>query len=233
MNIALIIGGGSGTRTGQAVPKQFLTINDKPLIVHTMTNIDRCDCIDGILVVCPPGWENFVVSYKTQYKINKFIGIVSGGNTRYESIECGIEYLKSVCSKDDRIVIIDANRPLISHETIREVIKTAKIGVCALPMEACYDSMFFSSDGRHVEKALDRQVMFKAQSTETIVFSDLLHIYDLSKKDGKHDIVTTLCLTYGLQVIGVPGSSKYFKITTQDDFKILKALLDANDTDGK
>ena len=90
MNIALIIAGGSGTRTGQDVPKQFLTVYDIPIIAYTMKNIEKIPCIDEIYVVGPQGWENFITSYAKQCNVTKFKQVIHGGATRHESIYHGI-----------------------------------------------------------------------------------------------------------------------------------------------
>ena len=82
-NIAIIIAGGSGKRTGQDIPKQFLTINDKPIIIYTLENFERNDYIDDIIVVCIDGWEHVLEAYAKQFGITKLKHIVKGGEIRY------------------------------------------------------------------------------------------------------------------------------------------------------
>ena len=81
MNIAIIIAGGSGKRTGQDVPKQFLTVNDKPIIVYTLENFQNNPLIDGIVAVCIDGWQHVLEAYTRQFCITKLIGIVTGGES--------------------------------------------------------------------------------------------------------------------------------------------------------
>ncbi|MBR3601193.1 MAG: 2-C-methyl-D-erythritol 4-phosphate cytidylyltransferase [Lachnospiraceae bacterium] len=96
MNIALILAGGSGSRTAQDIPKQFINIYDKPLIIYTLENFQRYPEIDGILVVCIDGWHEVLRVYAKQYKITKLKWIVSGSMDGQESTQKGVEALLKI-----------------------------------------------------------------------------------------------------------------------------------------
>src|SRR5574344_585681 len=117
MNYALIIAGGSGNRMGQDIPKQFMHVDNCPIIIHTMNSFQQHPDIDAIAVVCLKGWETVLQSYANQFSITKLKYIFPGGNTGFESIHNGVYGLKEAGFKDDDLVLIhDAVRPLLSQE---------------------------------------------------------------------------------------------------------------------
>ena len=119
MNIALIIAGGSGNRMGQDIPKQFIHVDDCPIIIHTMKAFERHPDVHAIAVVCLEGWETVLRSYANQFSIKKLKWIFPGGNTGMESIHNGIYGLKREgCTDDDLVLIHDSVRPLLSQEII-------------------------------------------------------------------------------------------------------------------
>ena len=114
-NIALIIAGGSGQRMHQDIPKQFLNVYDKPVIIYTLEAFQRHPCIDGIVVVCVEGWNEILEAYCRQSGITKLESIVPGGANGQESIRKGIYDIASRHQKEDLILIHDAIRPLVSE----------------------------------------------------------------------------------------------------------------------
>ena len=119
MNYALIIAGGSGNRMGQDIPKQFMHVDNCPIIIHTMRAFQQHADIHGIAVVCLAGWETVVQSYANQFCIDKLKWIFPGGSNGQESIHNGIYGLKDAgCQDDDLVLIHDAVRPLLSQDII-------------------------------------------------------------------------------------------------------------------
>ena len=228
MNIAIVIAGGSGRRTGQDVPKQFLNVYDVPIFIYTLNNLETLDCIDEIIVVGPLGWENYISSYAKQFDIYKFKAVVTGGDTRFDSIMNGLEYLKENRDSNEVVAtLIDANRPLIPHQVIQDGIDTLKDCSCTLALEPCYDSMFCCKDGINLDDVtVDRSILFAGQTPETARLSDLLEVYGMARKDHLTEWpMSTLFLHYNKSVKRVKGSRKSMKITTIEDFELFKALL--------
>ena len=119
MNYALIIAGGSGNRMGQDIPKQFMHVDNCPIIIHTMMAFQKHPDIQGIAVVCLAGWETVLQSYANQFCITKLKWIFPGGSNGQESIHNGIYGLKEVgCGDDDLVLVHDAVRPLLSQDII-------------------------------------------------------------------------------------------------------------------
>ena len=94
MNIAIIIAGGSGQRTGQDIPKQFINVYDKPILIYTLEGFQKHPQIDEIGLVCLDGWHDVVRAYAKQFNIDKLKWIISGGETAQESIREGVYYLE-------------------------------------------------------------------------------------------------------------------------------------------
>ena len=119
MNIALLTAGGVGNRMGQDIPKQFMHIDNCPVIIYTMRAFQHCEDIDAIAVVCLKGWEVVLQSYANQYNIDKLKWIFEGADTNQNSIANGVFGLKDAgCSDDDIILVHDGVRPLVSNEII-------------------------------------------------------------------------------------------------------------------
>ena len=125
-NIALIMAGGSGARMHQNIPKQFLTINDRPVIVYTMEAFQRHADIHSIAVVCISGWESVLQAYADQFNITKLKHIIPGGDSNHNSIRNGLFEVEKHYAADDIVLIHDGIRPMVSEEIISDCIITAK-----------------------------------------------------------------------------------------------------------
>ena len=129
MNYALIIAGGSGARMGQDIPKQFINVYDKPVIIYTLEAFQNHPQIDAIQVVCLEGWHDILKAYAKQFGITKLQGIVNGGNSAQESIRNGVESLRDVCKDEDTLIIHDGVRPLVDDTVLSDIIvKCQKYG---------------------------------------------------------------------------------------------------------
>ena len=126
MNIALIIAGGSGNRMGQDIPKQFINIYDKPVLIYTLEGFQCHPMIDAIEVVCIDGWHEVLWAYAHQFNITKLKWVVSGGNSGQESIRNGVFHLENKAADDDIIIIHDGIRPLVDATVLTDVIQKAK-----------------------------------------------------------------------------------------------------------
>ena len=113
-NIALIIAGGSGARMGQDIPKQFLTVNEKPVIAYTLEAFQNHPEIDAIAVVCIEGWEQVLTAYAKQFGITKLQHVIPGGENGQGSIRNGVYELEKHYAPEDLVLIHDAIRPMVS-----------------------------------------------------------------------------------------------------------------------
>ena len=227
MVTALIIAGGSGNRTKQAVPKQFLTVNDIQIIVFTMQNMQKVAAIDEILVVGPEGWENFIYSYATQFGVSKLKKVVVGGNTRHESIYNGLCNLEAR-NVTGKICICDGNRPMVPESVILDTLAMAEQCDCAICTAPCYDSMYLCEGDEALTGNIDRGILYKGSAPECAELSALLEVYRKANEDAITNLGTAgLFLHYNKKVLHTRASVKCFKITTAEDFDLFKALLNA------
>ena len=125
--IAIIIAGGSGKRMGQDIPKQFINVGEKPIIVYTLEAFQKHPSIDNIIVVCIDGWHDILSAYAKQFNITKLCSIVSGGNCGQESIKNGLDEAARLFDKDDMVLIHDAIRPMVSNDIISDNIAKCKL----------------------------------------------------------------------------------------------------------
>ena len=227
MNIALIIAGGKGTRMGQPVPKQYHTVNDKPLLMYTAENAFKAGCFDELYVACADGWRDFVESYVNQYKIEIFRGTFPAGTTRLGTCAEAVSRLKNTVSADSTISIIDANRPMTPKQLFLDGIEALKDADSSLPLDACYDSMYVVERGSgRVMGAADRDILFKGQTPETARFGAIAEVFERAAAEKVEDSpLTALMIRYGKRVAYTKGSPRNFKITTADDIELFKAIL--------
>lgn len=229
MAIALITAGGVGARTGKVVPKQYLTVNDIPIIVYTMKNIQRSMCYDELYIVCSDGWKDFVWSYALQYNIDILCDTFSGGNTRFQSVYNGLKELNRTHKHNEVISILDGNRPMTPLQIFQDAVNKADIADCVIPLEECFDSMYYAekANERIVNETLDRTKIFKGQSPETSTLGVAYSICEEAMNLGCVDkTLTALMLNKGKKVVFSEGSPLNFKITTSEDIQLFKALID-------
>lgn len=226
MCTALVIAGGSGKRTGQEVPKQFLTVNEKPIIIYTLEVFQKYQDISKIVVVVIDGWQAVVEAYARQFGISKLAGVVTGGATRFDSIYNGIKFISNYASPDDLVTLHDANRPLVSPEVIKRSQEVARLHRNALTVLPCHDAMFISHDSITASENADKKLLFAGQTPETFQISFIREICDRAAEDNAGDLsLSALLLKYNERVYLSEGNSMNFKITTPTDIDIFKAII--------
>lgn len=227
MNIALIIAGGIGARMKQAVPKQFMTVFDKPIIAYTMEKFEIHPAIDVIAVVCLEGWENILLSYAKQYNITKLKHIIPAGKVGQESIKNGIFELEKYYDKDSMILVHDGNRPMVSKDIISDCLAVAKSKGNAIASIPCQEAMLETQDGNTSDSFYPRENLKRTQTPHCFKLCDLISAHKSAVKNGITNSTAscTLMLELGKEVYFSAGSEKNIKVTTQDDVDIFKALL--------
>jgi len=229
MNIAVIIAGGSGHRMGQDIPKQFINVYDKPVLIYTLESFQRHPQIDAIEVVCIDGWHDVVRAYANQFNITKLKWIVSGGKTGQESIRNGVYNLEGKCDDDDIIVIHDGIRPLVDETVLSDVIvKCEQYGnaISALPY---YEQIFIVDDEVSTTKYIPRETLRRVATPQAYRFSKLKWAYHeaFEKEIGIYgsSYTNTMMTELGERLYFSAGSEKNIKLTTKDDLEMFKAYL--------
>lgn len=227
MNVAIILAGGSGSRTAQDIPKQFINIYDKPLIIYTLENFERHPDIDGILVVCLEGWHEILKAYAMQYKITKLKWIIQGGKDGQESTRRGIEALKDVCREDDIVLIHDSIRPYLIDEVITDAITMCKKHGSGLSAIRCQETMVKTRDGISGSEDIHRSQIMRVQTPQAYLYGKALWGYEEAEKRGitGEVYINTLMIHLGQEVYFSKGSERNIKITRAEDIEVFKSLL--------
>ena len=225
--IALLTAAGVGSRTHQDIPKQFLHIENKPLIIYTMEAFQKHPSVDEIIVVCLDGWHDILKAYAKQFNIDKLKYVVSGGATGQESIYNGLMELKKHCEKDDVVLIHDGNRALVSDEIISNSLSVYEQFGSAIVAIPCVEAVFESDDGLVSDKQIPRERLFRTQTPHVYSLGKLLWAHSEAKKKNITNTAATCSLMQmlGEKIYFSKGSEKNLKVTTTDDIEIFKSLL--------
>ena len=231
MNIAIIIAGGSGHRMGQDIPKQFINVYDKPVIIYTLEGFQRHPQIDAIEVVCIDGWHEVLWAYAHQFNISKLKWVVSGGNTGQESIRNGVFNLEGKAKDDDIVIIHDGIRPLVDESVLTDVIiKAQKYGnaVTSLP----YNEQIFvvnPEDETTTKQYIPRETLRRVSTPQAYKFGRLDWGYHeaFEKEIGIYgsSYTNTMMVELGETLHFAAGSDKNIKLTTKDDLEMFKGYL--------
>lgn len=229
MNIAIILAGGVGARMQQEIPKQFINVNDKPLIIYTLEAFQRHPEIDGILVVCVDGWHEILKAYAKQNQITKLNWVINGGNTGQESIRNGVYALQEICKGEDIVIIHDGIRPLVDEYVLSDVIVKCRLygnAVTSLPYN---EQIFVKKDDTKTEEYIPRETLRRVSTPQAYQYEKLLWAYQKAFAEEKgiygSAYTNTMMVDLGETLYFAIGSDKNIKITTQDDLDLFKALL--------
>ena len=235
-NYALIIAGGTGNRMGQDIPKQFINVYDKPIIIYTLESFQKHPMIDAIEVVCLDGWHDVLWAYAHQFNIDKLKWVVSGGNSGQESIRNGVYNLEGKIADNDIVVIHDGIRPLVDASVLTDVIQKAQQfgnGVTSLP----YNEQIFivnPEDETTTKQYIPRETLRRVSTPQAYQFKRLDDAYHeaFEKKIGIYgsSYTNTMMVELGETLHFSAGSDKNIKLTTKDDLEMFKGYL-AKDKD--
>ena len=228
-NIALILGGGVGSRMQQDIPKQFLTVNDCPIIIYTLQAFQNHPEIDVIAAVCLEGWKNVLQAYAKQFNITKLKHIVRGGENGHASTFNGLMELEKYHNAEDIVLIHDGNRPLTSPEIISDCIITTKKYGCAVAAIPCVTPIIGTEDDISSVKSYPRDNLKRTQTPQGFFLKNICDLNRQAQKIGITNSVgmCTLTIEMGKKIYFSLGSEKNFKITTVEDIEIFKALLNS------
>ena len=229
MNIAIIIAGGSGQRMGQDIPKQFINVYDKPVLIYTLEGFQKHPQIDAIEVVCIDGWHDVLRAYAKQFGIDKLKWIVSGGKTGQESIRNGVFNLEGKVSDDDVIIIHDGIRPLVDDTVLTDVIIKCKEYGNAVTSMSYNEQIFVKDDETSTTKYIPRETLRRVSTPQAYKFGLLDEKYhEAFEKEigiyGSH-YTNTMMVELGERLYFAAGSDKNIKLTTKDDLELFKAYL--------
>lgn len=229
MNIGVIFAGGVGSRmNSRELPKQFLKVWNKPIIIHTIEHFERNEHIDAIVVVCVADWLDYLSELLQEYGIRKVKSVVEGGATGQLSIYNGLCAAEKIAKGAESIVLIhDGVRPMISSELITANIRAVQKYGNAITGSIVKETIVSVNDQDTIEFVPERQFSRVAKAPQSFLLTDILAAHRRALSEKKCDFIDscTMMRAYGHTLHMVDGPYENIKITTPDDFYTMRAIL--------
>lgn len=229
MNVAIIIAGGVGSRMGQEIPKQFINVGEKPVIVYTLEAFQEHPLVDAIEVVCLAGWEQVLRAYARQYKIDKLKWVVKGGASGQESIRNGVYNFEGVLAEDDICIVHDGVRPMLDPEVITDVVRVAKERGNAVTSMPYNEQIFLvdKKDSATTTQYIPRETLRRVSTPQAYRFGLLDSKYHEAFEKGVgidgSNYTNTMMVQLGVRLNFAVGSDRNIKLTTPENLEFFRA----------
>lgn len=229
MNVAIIIAGGIGSRMGQEIPKQFINVGEKPVIVYTLEAFQEHPLVDAIEVVCLDGWEQVLRAYARQYKIDKLKWVVKGGASGQESIRNGVYNFEGVLAEDDICIVHDGVRPMLDPEVITDVVRVAKERGNAVTSMPYNEQIFLvdEKDSATTTQYIPRETLRRVSTPQAYHFGLLDSKYHEAFEKGVgidgSNYTNTMMVQLGVKLNFAAGSDRNIKLTTPENLEFFRA----------
>ena len=231
-NIALIFAGGTGQRmNSKTVPKQFLELYGKPIIIYTLEMFNNHPDIDGIVVVCLETWIDKLEKMIKKFDIEKVISVVPGGTSGQDSIFQGLKAIYENYPNDAYVLVHDGVRPLIDVETISKCIECVHENGSAITVVPAMETIVLKSDENEFGDIVDRKKCRLARAPQCFKVSELYEAHLKARSENRDDFIDSAQLMnwYGTRLFEVLGQPENIKITTPGDFYVFRAILNARE----
>lgn len=226
-NYVILLAGGVGKRMHSEIPKQFLEVDGKAIIVYTIENFQRNEQIEKIVVVCVKDWIEHLRNLIQKYSLSKVEWITEGGETGHDSIRNGVFFLRDKIAPDDFVIVHDAVRPVLPQKAIDEVIRVAHENGNASSSIACHPPIVYTEDFKSGITDVNREHVMLTASPQAYKYSLVLKCYETAEQENRHDFTFTssLLIHCGERVYFAKGTTSNIKVTQKEDLALFKALL--------
>lgn len=229
---ALIFAGGTGSRMKITTkPKQFLELDGKAIIIHTLEHFENHPEVDHIVVVCVEGWIDYLNKLLKKFDITKVRCIAPGGVTGQMSIFNGLVEASNIKSsnEEDIVIIHDGVRPLIDANIISDNIKSVRENGTAVTVKPVIETVVQVNSDSLITNVVERDSCQTAVGPQSYYLKDIMDLHLKAQADNLFDMTdsSTLADYYGLKLYTVMGGSENIKITTPSDFYIFRAIYEA------
>lgn len=223
----MLFAGGSGVRMKDSdIPKQFLEIGGKPIIIHTMEHFANHPLVDAIVVACKADWIEYLNNLIKEFNVPKVRAVVPGGKNGFDSIHNGVVAVAEFSKNpDDIILICDGVRPMLSEKLITNCINDTIKYKSAVPVTPSIDSLLYSEDGISCGKSYQRSTMYITQAPQGYTMERILWAHNEAYKRGITNPVSSseLFIELGEKVHIFLGERFNIKVTTSEDLTTLRA----------
>ena len=229
MNIAIIFAGGSGVRMGAGIPKQFLEINGKPILIHTMHLFQHHHKIDKIYAAVQEDYIDYVRALADEFRVTKLVDVVAGGETAQDSIYHALIRAREDNPQDSVVLIHDGVRPFVAYDVISKNIESVLKYGNGITSTPCFETIMVSKDGNVVDSVPYRKETFAGQAPQSFYLGEIIDAHEqIQKTPGRYDNMVDACTiirTLGMTAHLVEGNRGNIKVTTPEDVYMLRALL--------
>ena len=226
-NYGIVLAGGVGKRMKTEIPKQFIEVEGKPIIVYSLENFQRNPQIEKIVVICVKDWIKQLKEIVEKYSLSKVEWIIEGGSTGHDSIRNGVFFLRDKTEPDDYIIVHDSVRPVLPQKVLDEVIRVAHDKGNASSSIVCHPPIVYTDDFESGITDVDREHVMLTASPQAFKYSLALKCYERAEQENRHDFTFTssLLIHCGERVYFAKGTTSNIKITTKEDLALFGALL--------
>lgn len=229
MNRVLLLAGGIGERCKANIPKQFLKLNGKDILLHTILKFEQATQIDEIYVICKTDWQDYCVQLLAEHKISKFVRCIDNGDTCLGSIYNGLKYLEGISNDNDLVLIHDSVRPFIDDALIKQVINEATIHGNCIPVAKQIETPIMVI-GNEVKDTINRDIMYSAKAPQCFKFGNIFKAYQTREPDFQQYCDSAqIAFSVGIKLHTVPCEPSNIKITSRMDFYLARALLNCEE----
>ena len=226
-NYVILLAGGVGTRMQAEIPKQFIEVRKKPIVIYTIENFQRNPQIEKILIVCVKDWIESLQTLIQKYSLTKVEWIIEGGDLSHYSIRNGVFFLEDKIEPDDYVIIHDAVRPILPQKAINEVIRVSHENGNACSCTRCYPTIVYTEDFKSATRDIDRDHVILTASPQMYRYDLALKYYKKAEQENKHNFTFTssLFIHYGERIYFAKGTTSNIKITQKEELALFDALL--------
>lgn len=236
MVTAIILAGGSGTRTGADRPKQFMEVLGKPVLAYTVEIFQRHPEVDVIEIVCHRDWKEFLENMIQKYNLTKVKWVTDGGDVFQQSVMNGINNLRDKISETDYVLIQYGASPFTSEKIVTDVIRVMKEKGNSISATPCYQLMG-SNDGETSKRWVDRDSYIQIACPYGFQYGYIVDVYERAEKEGLLDVVephtTSLIHAMGEPLYIAYGDQTNIKITTREDIELFEGFISMKQRKGQ
>ena len=224
MNIALVLAGGTGTRLGADIPKQYIEVRGKMIIDYCLETMEHSKDIDEVWIVADEMWREHIK------KVDKFKGYACPGRNRQLSIYNGLKAIEESLTGEEKevnVLVHDAARPFLTEKLIRECVKAVEGHDGVLPVLPMKDTVYYSEDGKVISSLINRDKLYAGQAPELFRLQPYIQANEALLPD-KILLVngsTEPAIMAGMDIVMIPGDENNYKITTKTDMKRFTEMM--------